>query len=233
MSLKIATLMIGLLLAVGTVHAATPEESFRQSFPQIPLNAIQPGPTAGIYEIASGTQIFYYLPEPEYIIAGSIYTRDGRSLTAERTNELLTGALKGLPLAEALKIGEGPHQVIEVTDPDCSYCRQASRYLSQRKDLTRYIFFLPLAIHEDAEAKIRYIFCAPEMAVAYEDAMTGKLDAMTFKTCNDPTAESRLKAHKELLTRAGINSTPMFLIDGQFVDGADIPLMEKILGNKR
>ena len=233
MTLKIAILAAGLLLTASAVHAATPEESFRQSFPQVPLNAIRPGPVNGLYEIVSGTRIFYYIPGPEYVIAGAIYTRDGKNLTAERANELLAETLKGLPLAEALKIGQGPHQVIEVTDPDCSYCRQASRYLSQRKDLTRYIFFFPLPIHQDAEAKVRYIFCDPEPAAAYEEVMTGELDAMTFKTCNDPAVESRLKTHQELIDRAGINSTPMFLINGQFVEGADIPRMEKILGGKK
>jgi thiol:disulfide interchange protein DsbC len=224
---------IGVVLTATPLIAATPEESFRKSFPQVQVNSIRPAPVSGLYEIVSGSQILYYVPGPEYIIAGAIHTRDGRNLTQERTTEVLARNLKEAPLAKAIKIGSGPHTVIEITDPDCPYCRQASAYLAKRNDLTRYVFFFPLPIHKDAEAKVRYILCAPERATAYEEAMTGKLDAMKFKPCADAEAEALMKTHKEIVTHIGINSTPFFLIDGQVVNGADIPLMEKILGSKK
>jgi thiol:disulfide interchange protein DsbC len=232
---KILTVIgsIGVVLTATPLIAATPEESFRKSFPQVHMDSIRPAAVQGLYEIVTGNQILYYVPGPEYIIAGAIHTRDGRNLTQERTTEILTKSLKEAPLAKALKIGNGPHTVIEITDPDCPYCRQASAYLAKRNDLTRYIFFFPLAIHKDAEAKVRYIFCAPERAAAYEEAMTGKLDAMKFKPCTDAEAETLMKGHKEIVARMGINSTPFFLIDGQVVGGADIPLMEKILSGKK
>ena len=78
--------------------------------------------------------------------------------------------------------------MIEITDPDCTYCRQASAYLSARNDVTRYVFFFPLPIHPNAEAKIRHIFCAADRARAYEEAMAGKLDDMKFKPCDDAAA---------------------------------------------
>jgi len=224
---------IGLVLTVTPLIAATPEESFRKSFPQVRVDSIQPAAVPGLYEIVSGSRILYYVPGPEDIIAGAIHTRDGRNLTQERATEVLAQNVKEAPLAKALKIGSGPHTVIEITDPDCPYCRQASAYLAKRKDLTRYIFFLPLAMHKDAEAKVLYILCAPERATAYEEAMTGKLDAMKFNPCKDAEAEALLKDHKEIVNRIGINSTPFFLIDGQAVSGADIPLMEKILSGKK
>ncbi len=231
--LFVATAMSLIVLASAPLIAATPEESLRKSFPQIQVDSLQPSAVPGLYEIVSGGQILYYVPGPEYIIAGAIHTRDGKNLTQERAMEIMAKKLKEIPLAQALKIGDGPHRVIEITDPDCPYCRRASAYLSARKDLTRYVFFLPLPMHKDAEAKVRYIFCAPERGAAYEEAMSGKLDDMKFKPCTDAGAEALLKAHKEIAERAGINSTPFFLIDGQVVNGADIPLMEKILGSKK
>jgi thiol:disulfide interchange protein DsbC len=160
-------------------------------------------------------------------------TRDGKNLTQERSLEILTRNLKEAPLPKALKIGSGPHTVIEITDPDCSYCRQASAYLSGRNDVTRYVFLFPLAMHKDAEAKARYIFCAADQAKAYEEAMTGKLDDMKFKPCQDAAADTLLKTHQEIGARIGVTGTPLFLIDGQVVGGADIPMMEKILGSKK
>jgi thiol:disulfide interchange protein DsbC len=222
-----------LLLTSAPLGAATPEESFRKNFPDIRADSIRPASIKGLYEIVSGGQVFYYAPGPEYVIYGAIITKDRRNLTQERVLGILTGNLKTAPLEKALKIGSGPHTVIEFTDPDCSYCRQASAFLSARNDVTRYIFFFPLSIHQNAGAKIRYIFCANDRKLAYEEAMTGKLDNMKFPLCEDTAAIELAKTHTEIGVRVGVNSTPLFLVNGQVVEGADIPLMTQILGGKK
>jgi len=228
-----AVLGTTLLLITGVSLAATPEESFRKNFPNIRADSIRPASVKGLYEIVSGSRILYYVPGPEYRIYGEIITQDGRNLTQEHVLEILTGNLKNAPLEKAVKIGSGPHMVIEITDPDCSYCRQASAFLSARNDVTRYVFFFPLSIHPNARAKIRYIFCAADRTRAYEEAMTGKLDNMKFTPCEDAAAAQFVKAHTEIGVRLGVTGTPLFLIDGQVVGGADIPLMEKILDGKK
>jgi thiol:disulfide interchange protein DsbC len=231
---KTSFILCALLIIVSTpVLAATPEESFRKSFPNIPAESVSPTAIAGIYEIVSGGRIAYYAPGPEYLITGSLINRDGRNLTEERVREILARRLRETPLEKALKIGDGPHTVIEITDPDCPYCRQASAYLSQRKDLTRHVFFLALPSHPNAEAKIRYVLGAADRVKAYGEAMTGKLDDMKFKPVRNDATEELLRAHKGIVTRIGVTGTPLFLIDGQVVTGADIPLMEKILGAKK
>jgi thiol:disulfide interchange protein DsbC len=141
--------------------------------------------------------------------------------------------LKGVPLEKALRIGAGPHQIIEITDPDCTFCRKASAFLSGRNDVTRHVFFFPLSIHPNAEAKVRQIFCAEDRAKVYEETMAGKLDDMKFTPCKTAAMEELLKAHKEIVARIGVTGTPLFLIDGQVVFGADIPRMEKLLGSKK
>lgn len=230
----LAVFVTTLLLMTGApLGAATPEDSFRKNFPGIRADSIRPSSVKGIYEIVSGSEVFYYVPGPEHIIYGEIVTKDRRNLTQERVVEILTRNLKSAPLEKALKIGSGPHTVIEITDPDCSYCRQASAFLSKRNDVTRYIFFFPLSIHPNAGAKIRYIFCAIDRQRAYEEAMTGKLDNMQFTLCEDAAAAEFLKTHTEIGVRIGVTGTPLFLIDGKVVGGADIPLMEKILDGKR
>lgn len=227
----ILTLSIPLLLMTGSsLGAATPEESLRKSFPNIPAESVSPTALPGVYEIVSGGRVAYYAPGQEYLIIGEIITSDGRNLTQERAGEIIGQKLKEAPLEKALKIGNGPHTVIEITDPDCSFCRQASAYLSGRKDLTRYVFFFPLSIHPKAEAKVRQIFCSPDRARAYEEAMAGKLDDMKFKPCDTPAAIELARAHQEIGHRMGVQSTPLYLINGQVVNGANVPLMEKILG---
>ena len=163
MTLRKIVAILGIALVVMTstsLGAATPEETFRKNFPNIRLDSITPTAVNGFYEIVSEGRVAYYAPGPEYLLTGSLINREGRNLTEERAAEILKQNLKEIPLEKALKIGNGSHTVIEITDPDCSYCRKASAFLSARDDVTRHVFFFPLPMHPNAEAKIRYIFCA-------------------------------------------------------------------------
>jgi thiol:disulfide interchange protein DsbC len=228
----VAALCLALVIMTGTsLGAGTPEETFRKSFPNIRLDSITPTAVTGLYEIVSEGRVAYYAPGPEYLITGSLITREGKNLTEDRAGEIMARKLKEIPLEKALKIGTGSHRVIEITDPDCAYCRQASAFLNTRNDVTRHVFFFPLSMHPNAEAKVRFIFCSTDRARAYEEAMTGKLDDMTFKPCDDATVTELVQAHREIGARVGITGTPLFLIDDQVIRGADIPQMEKILGS--
>jgi thiol:disulfide interchange protein DsbC len=222
-----------IIISAPIVRAATTEESFRKSFPNHRADSIRPAGVNGLFEVVSGNRVLYYAPGPEYLIYGPIVTREGKNLTEERSLEIMEGNLKGVPLEKAVRIGSGPRQIIEITDPDCSYCRRASAFLAGRNDVTRHIFFFPLPIHPNAEAKARLILCAEDRAKVYEEAMTGKLDDMKFTPCKTAAVEEILKAHKEIIERIGVTGTPLFLIDGQVVFGADIPRMEKLLGGKK
>ena len=227
------TLCVLLVMATGTsLQAATPEESFRKNFPEIPLESITPTTVPGLYEIVAAGRVAYYAPAQEYLIVGEIVTKEKKNLTRERNEEIMAQRMKTLPLEKAIKMGSGPHTVIEITDPDCPFCRKASDYLAARKDITRYVFLYPLSIHPNAEGKVRYIFCAKDRAKAYEEAMTGKLDDMKFKTCEDAAAAELVKAHKEIGDKIGIAGlgTPMFVIDGKIIRGANMPEIEKVLG---
>ncbi|MHB8771256.1 MAG: DsbC family protein [Syntrophales bacterium] len=234
-----AVLVICILLAIASgtpLQAATPEESFRKNFPDIPLESINPTEISGLYEIIAGGRVAYYIPGKEYLFVGNMISKERKNITEERNNEILTARIKSLPVEKAVKIGNGPRTVIEITDPDCPFCRKASEYFAKRTDVTRYVFLYPISsIHPKAEAKIRYIFCAQDKAKAYEEAMGGKLDDMKFTTCEDPGAAELAKIHRELGDKVGIPGigTPLFVIDGQVVRGANIPQMDQILGVKK
>ena len=232
---KISFIVCVLLIIVSapTVRAATPEESIRKSFPNLRADSIRPSDINGLYEVVSGNRVLYYAPGPEYLMYGPMITREGRNLTEERVQEIMARGLKEVPLEKALRIGAGSHQIIEITDPDCSYCRKASAFLAGRNDVTRHVFFFPLAIHPNATAKVRQILCAEDRGKAYEEAMAGKLDDMKFTPCKSEAVEDLLKTHREIGNRIGVTGTPLFLIDGQVVLGADIPQMEKLLGGNK
>src|SRR3972149_9742566 len=139
------TCLLGILLvmifrtaAVAAPLTIKPEEAFRQAFPQVKLDSIRPTDIKGLYEVVSWPSILYYFQENDYVFAGDIYKKDGKNLTLERRGELTAKLTDALLREKAVKIGGGKKVVIEITDPDCPFCRTASEYFSKKEDVTRY-----------------------------------------------------------------------------------------------
>ena len=243
MKKNLECLIAGILcifLSVSVALALTPEESLKKNFPEVQFESLTPSGVPGLYEVTAAQGIFYYAPEAEAIVGGPIIKTGGRNLTQERYQVLeqkrlseMAGKIKDIPLEKALKIGNGKNIVIEVTDPDCSFCRQAAKFFKGRTDVTKYIFFFPLPMHKDAEPKVRHILCAKDRAKAYEDAMSGKLDDMKLKLCDSNDVESLITVHRETAAKIGVTGTPFFFINGQPVSGANIPQIEKLLGGNK
>ncbi|MCX5806863.1 MAG: DsbC family protein [Proteobacteria bacterium] len=219
-----------LTFAQTDVDATKVMEKFKQAFPEIKAESIRKADIEGMYEISTPGKILYYFPEKNYLFTGSIWNSEGKNLTSESKSAIITEKVKKISLEKALKFGKGERIIIEFTDPDCPYCRDASKYLSKQENIVRYVFFLPLPMHKNAEQKIRYIFCEKDKEKAYKDAMNGQLDNMKFTVCKNEKVEALINEHKHIAATTGINSTPQFWIDGRHVEGADIPLIEKLLG---
>jgi thiol:disulfide interchange protein DsbC len=227
-SILIALVFVSVIC--GSLRAETVEETLTREFPGADFDAIKPTDIKGVYEIVKGFEVIYYVPDPGYLINGDIYDKEGVNITERRRDELFAESAKNLPLDKAIKAGSGKNTVIEFTDPDCPYCRTASTFLGQRKDVTRYIFFFPLPMHQDAENKIKYIFCAADRAKAYEEAMQGKFDDQKYEKCAKPEAAELLELHKQIGLKMRISGTPFFIINGKkSVVGANIPEIEEAL----
>jgi thiol:disulfide interchange protein DsbC len=206
-----------------------PEAALRQAFPQIPVDNVQETEVKGVYEATSGQNVFFfqYFPEKDYLFVGDIYTKDGKSLAKEKKQALSARLISTLPLEKAVKLGNGKTTVIEFTDPDCPFCKKASEYLKGRTDVTRYIFFAPLA-HPAAITKIYYILNATDKAKAYAEVMEGKVTPPASATYSDAIKELA-QEHLALAKMVGVQGTPTFFINGTEVVGADIPQFERLL----
>jgi thiol:disulfide interchange protein DsbC len=226
-----------LMLVLPTVVTADQElqaqlktvaASLEMAFPNIPLKQLSPTPVEGIYEIiAQNDEILYFAPRSGHILVGEIWTNSGQNLTRESKNRLMTTKLAMLPLDKALKIGDGPNQVVEVSDPDCPFCRDGSAFFSAREDVTRYIFLFPLdQIHPQADAKSRYILSAKDPETAYEEVFSGAYDKQPLPEFTD---NGQLDGHIQIAKSIGINSTPRYWINGKFVSGSNLKEFEKLL----
>lgn len=224
-----AALLLLSLAAVASAapEAVKPEAALRAAYPQVKFDSISQSEIPGLYEVVAGQNIFYYYPEKDLIIAGEIFGKDLKSRTAERRGQLAAKVVKTLPLEKAVKVGDGKKVVIEFTDPDCPYCRKASEYFTKRSDVTRYVFFAPIA-HPNAITKVEYILGSENPAQAYDAMMLGEEIPKNAKPAT-PAIKALAQEHLELARKVGIQGTPTFFFDSEQVVGSDTAKFDEML----
>jgi thiol:disulfide interchange protein DsbC len=237
--IKVIALVIGIFVGMAVNIQAKEQENVKQAIAAkikevttINVEAVEKTPIEGIYEIVAnkGSIIFYYAPKSELIIFGEIYDKNKKSLTQEKRDQLQANKLTDIPLDKAIKIGTGKNKVIEFTDPDCPYCRQATQYF-KNKNVTKYVYLIPiLQLHPKAEEKAKYILAAEDKVKAYYEVMSGAKDKDDLsgqkisKEVND-----MYQAQQSIGNKIGITGTPAFWINGKYVPGANIKMFDTLL----
>ncbi len=233
-NIRIGGLSLCIVVAAGFAAAKenlkAEKERLKKNFPNLQVDRVGESPIKGLYEVVAGNQVFYFSPDG-YLMFGELWTKEGKNLTAEVRDKVLAEKVKGIPLDKALRIGAGPHRVIEFTDPDCPYCRKVDQLLSKRTDVTRYVFFFPLRqIHPDADKKARYILSQKDREKAFREVASGALDG---KPLPEAAHTNALLDEMEKVARSvGVRGTPALWIDGTAVNGADIPRITALLDGK-
>lgn len=202
--------------------------NLKSNFPNMQFSEINDSPVKGVYEVVTGDNIIYYAPETGNLIFGEIWDKSGKSFTDITRQKLVSKKLSSLPLDKAVKIGNGKNIVIEVTDPDCPFCRKASDFFEKRKDVTRYVFMFPLAqLHPNAEKKARFILSSKDQNKAYKEVMSGKYDQVNLLPAF--TDNNLVQEHQKIAAMLGVKGTPNYWINGNHVGGADFAAIEKLL----
>jgi thiol:disulfide interchange protein DsbC len=202
------------------------EQILWETFPNFRVDAVHPTPVTGLVEVVAGGNVLYFAPATGHLLFGELWSKEGVSLTAERKKRRLSEIVARLPLERAVKIGDGPTLVIEVTDPDCPFCRQGSAFLDTRSDVTRYVFFSPLPNHPNAPAKARFILAAEDPSAAYDAVMAGRYDTEPLPAF-EPSG--RLEEHLRIVEQLGVRGTPHYWIGGEHVAGADLDAIRNLL----
>ncbi|WP_318556499.1 DsbC family protein [Geobacter anodireducens] len=236
--------LVGVLFAVLAAGSAlaspkeaareeSPESMIKALFPTLPLSGVNKTAIDGLYEVITDGNVIYIHPKTGHVFIGNLFTREGKNLTAEASSRLVAERYKLITAADkekAVKVGTGKYEVIEITDPDCPYCRKMHEYWGRRPDVTRYVFFLPLAMHPDAEKKIRYILAAENKELALWEVYSGELDNKREVLDAPRDDKGLLAAHMAIVAKLGVNSTPTFWVQGTYVSGANTQLIEKVIG---
>lgn len=135
-----------------------------------------------------------------------------------------------LDLNKSISIGSGSKTVIEFTDPDCPFCRKASKYFEGRNDVKRHVFFYPLPHHPKAKEKAQFILSQMDRAAAYRAVMSGKMDSIQKYEGITPFGAKLQEEQMEIARKHKIDSTPTFLINGRVIVGFDQRKIEEALG---
>jgi thiol:disulfide interchange protein DsbC len=226
----IAILLLAMAISACAASKSTDEivAKLAQDFPKMEILEIGPAPVNGLYEVVlQNEDILYYASEEGIILVGELWTPDARNLTSESKSKRMSSKIDMFPLDKAIKIGDGPHVVIEVTDPDCPFCRKGSAFFDEREDVTRYVFLYPLTkLHPKSEDKSRYILSDEDPAIAYEEVFSGLYDSDPLPEFED---NGLLEEHRAIIKKVGISGTPQYWIDGEHVSGFNEEKFEQLM----
>jgi thiol:disulfide interchange protein DsbC len=224
-------------MADESAKAKEVRESFRKHFPGTPADTAALSPIKGLWEISVGSQLIYYAPEERLLVIGGIFSPKGEDLSSGSRRRITTTHEKAgaeslsyleKHLDQAVKVGNGRNRVIEISDPDCQFCRRAHEFFESRTDVTRYVFLYPLSIHPQAAAKVSLILQASDPAAMLREVYAGKHDGDPSL----PAVSERAARVSGLLGQAQVTGTPVFLLNGAFVAGADLARLKTLLEQK-
>lgn len=178
-----------------------------------------------IFEVRINNELVYVNREVTHMfIEGQlIQLNNGKNLTEERKNEILSINFTDLPFQQAIvsdfnNSGQGAVREIAVfEDPNCGYCRKFRRSLSKIENLRVYTFLYPI-LGESSVTISKNVWCSEDPSETWDELMLNDvepsdIDAISCKF----NLESFLAIGKNL----GIQATPtIFLSSGERLRGA-------------
>ena len=218
----IAGLLAALLCFPVFADEANVREAVTAALPGTKIGAITKLPYGDLYEvIINGVNVLYTDSKGQVGMFGNLVElKTRKNLTELRREELLVVDFTKLPLDKAIvKVkGNGSRKLAVFTDPDCPYCKQLEKELTNVTDVTVYIFLFPLSqLHPDAPRKAKAIWCSADRVKAWDDLMqSGKEPGDgTANECATPIADIAKVAHE-----LNISGTPGIVFsNGKLVPG--------------
>jgi thiol:disulfide interchange protein DsbC len=194
--------------------------TLKERIPELHIEAIHKGPTAGLFELDAGGDVLYVNEAATLIFAGRmIDTKTRQDLTAERWNRINSIDFNSLPLDLAIKTvrGDGSRRVAIFADPLCPYCKQLEREMQGVSNVTIYTFLYPIeALHPGASVKSVEIWCSKDPSSAWSKWMLEKTEPGDTR-CKGAPVDQLQKLGEQL----HVDSTPtLFTVDGRRTRGA-------------
>jgi len=256
MIFKILSLLLILAFLIGPTNTLAGETQIPKDRIMTLLKAVYldqgvvkivPSEIPNMYQVLLKTNevIYVYDQNPPYLIIGRIlrYTPGLippiEDIAEKLVNEEIMSLVPELKKL-AIKIGNGPVEVIEIVDPDCPFCKQLHDLLKQfRNDVTRYVILYPLLpIHPDAKDKSIWILMSEgEEASRFEAVMDrvveGKITDEKIRSSSEYA-----KAHERLsvmmkTVKPFVQGTPMVIIGEKVIRGFSEPQIKQLISRSK
>ena len=232
-SMPTAAVVLALLCGAALAQEAVIRKNLPERLPQLPkIDEVTRTAVPGLWEVRyGGTEILYSDDKGEFIfVNGSmVETKTRTDLTEARIEKMLAISWDKLPLKDAmvLRQGKGSRKLAVFEDPNCGYCRRFEKDLSGIKDLTIYVFLIPI-LGPDSVTKSRDIWCTKDSAKAWRSWMLDSVAPASAPSGCDSAALERNTAFARINR---INGTPaVFFEDGTRKPGAmTADVVEKLL----
>lgn len=232
--IKLFSLLILLTNAtIAIADEAAVKKALAKFMPSEQIDRVKPSEINGLYEVVSGSNIFYASEDGKYLIQGQLFD-------AEAKKNLTETKLAGVRKVALEKVGEqnmilfkSPAQKYTVTvftDIDCGYCRklhsEIDQYLAQGITV-RYLFYPRAGKGSDSYSKAISVWCSSDRNKALTAAKKG--DLPETKQCDNPIDE-----HMQLAESFGVNGTPMIITQaGNILPGyVPAPQLAKVLASE-
>lgn len=188
-------------------------------YPATSFKEVRTTPVAGVYQVVMGRNVAYVDETGRYFLFGHMWDMQAqKDLSEQVAQESARIDFEKLPLEDAIKTvkGNGRRKIAVFSDPDCPYCKQIEKTLSQLNDITIYTFLFPIdGLHPAARAKANAVWCAKDRVKAWNALM---VDGLVPK---DTCPQTPIESNQKLAQSLGINGTPSLVFaSGQMVPGA-------------
>ncbi len=143
-------------------------------------------------------------------IVGAGFDEDGKRI------EFLTD-MKPYIKKALWRVGNGKKEYFVFTDPQCPYCKKFEQNLKHlKKDITLYLFLLPLDFHSDARAMSKYILSkksSKQRAKAMQDIINGDTGYKTAKYSEEESKklDKMIDESIQISQKLNIKGTPSVL----------------------
>jgi len=210
--------LAGVLAVLSLNSYADFQSDAKTKFPQIKDSKIEKS-FGNFYSVVTGQEVIYLSDDLKYIVNGEVVDiTTGKSLTqALKDANRPVMNIKDLNLKDAIKIGDGSRKMYVFSDPQCPYCKQVEREFDSLKDVTIYIFPMPLtSLHPDAQAITESIWCSKDKGKAWHDFV-----ANGVKPAPQACSKNPVERNLALAKKYAIFGTPALIFEnGEIVPGA-------------
>lgn len=213
-----AALTTAFMLPLPAHAAQGVKNALLKKFPDIKVDNVRKTEYGGLFEVVSGTDIYYTDDKASFVVIGQIIdTKTRDNVTEKRTKEITQVKWNELPLDQAIKItrGDGSRKVAVFADPYCGYCKRFEGDLAKVDNVTVYTFLLPI-IRPESMALSKKVWCSKDRGAAWMDFMLKNADPSAEGNCDTPLDKNLAFGNKYKIT-----GTPTLIFEnGERVPGA-------------